>query len=112
MRFKIYHRALALPGREAAISRTFDRDAEAARRAVLRFSRLLRVNADNADAWHALGAALVELGDRAGALVAFRNALRLDDSRKHSQLALGNLLFDSGQLDQALRCFAVVENGR
>jgi cytochrome c-type biogenesis protein CcmH/NrfG len=95
-----------------SVPRIFARDREAARAAVLRFSRLLRVNADNADAWHALGAALVELGDRTGALAAFRNALRLDDTRKHSQLALGNLLFDSGQLDQALRCFAVVEGGR
>jgi cytochrome c-type biogenesis protein CcmH/NrfG len=111
MNFENYRGALAQLGRAAAVAPIFARDHEAARGAVLRFSRRLCIDADDANAWHALGAALVELGDRAGALAAFRNALRLDDTRKHSQRALGNLLFDSGQLDQALRCFAVVENG-
>jgi cytochrome c-type biogenesis protein CcmH/NrfG len=83
----------------------FARRPTAAREAVLRFSRLLRARSEDADAWHALGAASMALGDRASALAAFRNAVRLDPARPHTQLALGNLLFDCGHLDQALRCF-------
>jgi hypothetical protein len=37
--------------------------------------------------------------------VALRNAVNLDGSRASTQLALGNLLFDSGCFDDALRCF-------
>ena len=87
----------------------FARDREAARAAVSRFTRRLSIDADDAEAWHALGAALVRLGDRTAACAAFRNALRLDERRAHSQRALGNLLFDCGQLDHALRCFERVE---
>jgi cytochrome c-type biogenesis protein CcmH/NrfG len=83
----------------------FARDHEAARAAVRRFMRLLRANGDDANAWHALGMAQTRLGDRAAACAAFHNAVRLDTNRIHSQLALGNLLFDSGRLEHALRCF-------
>lgn len=83
----------------------FARNREAACDAVRRFRRRLLSHGD-ADAWHALGVALVVLGDRAGALAAFRNALRLDDGHVHSLLALGNLLFDSGLCERALSCFA------
>ena len=62
-----------------------------------------------ADAWHALGMALVRLGERPAACIAFRNALRLDARRTQSQRALGNLLFDCGQFDLALRCFEKAE---
>jgi cytochrome c-type biogenesis protein CcmH/NrfG len=79
--------------------------------AVLRVLRRLQANARDADAWHALGSALLVLGHRAGACVAFSHALELDDTRTQSQRALGNLLFDSGQFDSALRCFAKVEQG-
>jgi len=65
--------------------------------------------ANDADAWHALGIALAASGDRAGAFTALRNAMLLDDSRANTQLALGNLLFDSGRLDDALRCFESVD---
>lgn len=81
------------------------RDREATRDAVLRFTRRLRANADDPDAWHALGDALVKLGNRPAACAAFRNAVLLDGHREHSLRALGNLLFDCGQLDLALRCF-------
>jgi len=57
------------------------------------------------DAWHELGSSLMLLGDRSGACAAWRNALRLDGSRAPTQRALGNLLFDSGQLEPALQCF-------
>ena len=83
----------------------FSRRPDAARAAVLRFSRLLRARSEDADAWHALGGVFMILGDRVGALAAFRNAVRLDHARPQSLLALGNLLFDFGLLDQALRCF-------
>jgi cytochrome c-type biogenesis protein CcmH/NrfG len=66
-------------------------------------------NVDDADAWHALGDALIRLGDRTAACAAFRNAVQIDGRRVHSQRALGNLLFDCGQLDQALRCFESVD---
>ena len=76
-----------------------------ARETVTRSSHALRMNVDDADAWHALGTALAALGDRVGALTALRNAVLLDETRAHSQLALGNLLFDTGRFDDALRCF-------
>jgi cytochrome c-type biogenesis protein CcmH/NrfG len=82
----------------------FVRDREAACARARRLSRRLRRH-DDADAWHALGDTLVRLGERAAAIIAFRNALRLDDRRVHSRLALGNLLFDSGQCELALCCF-------
>jgi cytochrome c-type biogenesis protein CcmH/NrfG len=87
------------------VIRLFARRPEMARTAALRFSRRLRAERENADAWHGLGSALAALGDRAGAFAAFRNAVRLDATRVHSQRALGNLLFDSGQFDHAVRCF-------
>jgi tetratricopeptide (TPR) repeat protein len=55
--------------------------------------------------WHALGSRLVASGDRAGALIAFRMALRLEAGRRDSERALGNLLFDCGRIDQAVGCF-------
>lgn len=86
-------------------------DREAARAAVHRFARRV-LTQDDADAWHALGAALTSLGDRTAAIVAFRNALRLDHSRVRSKLALGNLLFDVGQCERALSCFGIAEDTR
>jgi tetratricopeptide (TPR) repeat protein len=68
--------------------------------------------ANDADAWHALGMTLAARGDRAGAFSAFRNALRLDNGRADTHLALGNLLFDTGRLDEALRCFELAAAGR
>jgi Flp pilus assembly protein TadD len=62
------------------------------------------------DAWHALGLSLAALGDRVGAFNALRNAAALDGSHANTQLALGNLLFDTGRLDDALRCFDRVKN--
>jgi tetratricopeptide (TPR) repeat protein len=87
-------------------------EVEVARTVVVRCSRLLRFNANDAELWHTLGTALEALGDRGGALTALRNALLLDESRAHTHLALGKLLFDTGRLDDALRCFdcAVARN--
>jgi tetratricopeptide (TPR) repeat protein len=59
----------------------------------------------NADAWHELGSALVEAGDRARACAALRHALRIDPWRARTLRALGNLLFDSGQFENALEYF-------
>jgi Tfp pilus assembly protein PilF len=59
----------------------------------------------NADAWHELGSALVAAGDRARACVALRNALHIDPWRARTLRALGNLLFDSGQFENALEYF-------
>ena len=61
--------------------------------------------ADDPDEWHALGVALAAIGDRAGAFTALRNAVLLDGSRANTHVALGNLFFDTGRLDEALRCF-------
>jgi|SRR5688572_5837940 tetratricopeptide (TPR) repeat protein len=67
---------------------------------------LLRIRpADAAPAWCALGVALASLGDRTGALVALRHALARDAAHVASQLALGKLLFDCGEVEHALRCF-------
>jgi len=78
---------------------------EGARKAVLLCSHRLYRDGNDADAWHALGIALVALGDRVAAFIALRNAASLDGGRSSTQLALGNLLFDSGRFDDALRCF-------
>jgi cytochrome c-type biogenesis protein CcmH/NrfG len=94
--------------RETA-TQIFARDPESARVAARRFTRLLRADGDDANAWHALGVALIRLGDRGAACAAFRNAVQLDDTRVHSQLALGNLLFDSGRYEHALRCFELAQ---
>lgn len=61
--------------------------------------------ANDPDAWHALGIALAAMGDRVGAFIALRNAALLDGNRANTQLALGNLFFDTGRFDDALRCF-------
>jgi Flp pilus assembly protein TadD len=87
----------------------FANDRGAARAVVARFRRQLARREDDADLWHALGLMLSSLGDRAGACAAFRAALALDGTRRHSQRALGNLLFDSCQWDHALRCFELAE---
>ena len=79
---------------------------EQLRAAVRQHVQALRFDPDNSDLWHRLGDALAELGDRAGALTALRNALLLDAGRADTQLALGKLLFDCGQLEHALACFA------
>ena len=80
-------------------------ETEVARAVVARCSRLLRIDANNSDVWHALGTALAALGDRAAAFTALRNAVLLDAGRANTYLALGKLLFDTGRLDDALRCF-------
>ncbi len=68
--------------------------------------------ANDPDAWHALGIALAAIGDRVGAFTALRNAALLDGSHANTQLALGNLFFDTGRLDDALRCFESAMRGR
>jgi tetratricopeptide (TPR) repeat protein len=60
---------------------------------------------DDPDAWHALGIALVATGDRVGAFTALRSAMLLDGSRANTRLSLGDLFFEIGRLDDALRCF-------
>ena len=62
-------------------------------------------NANDPEAWHRPGTSLAALGDRAGAVAALRIALRLDDRRALTYRALGNLLFDTARIDDALRCF-------
>ena len=79
---------------------------EQLRAAVRQHVQALRFDPDNAATWHHLGDSLALLGDRAGALTALRNALLLDGARTDTQLALGKLLFDCGQLDHALVYFA------
>jgi tetratricopeptide (TPR) repeat protein len=83
----------------------FPPDTENACAMVARCWRLLGFDSNNPDVWHALGTALAELGHRAASLTALRNAVLLDESRADTHLALGKLLFDSGRLDDALRCF-------
>jgi cytochrome c-type biogenesis protein CcmH/NrfG len=90
----------------------FSRRPQAARAALLRLARRFRARDVDAGLWHSLGAALLVLGDRGGALSAFRNAAILDGARSTTQLALGNLLFDCGRLDLALHCFENVARMR
>ena len=71
----------------------------------LECSRRLHRDTNDADAWHSLGTSLAALGCRTGAFVALRNALRLDDRRAITHRALGNLLFDTARIEDALRCF-------
>lgn len=78
---------------------------ERARAEVLRRVAALRIDADDVPAWCALGVALASLGDRTGAIVALRHALSRDATHSPSQLALGKLLFDCGEVEQALQCF-------
>lgn len=59
----------------------------------------------DAAAWHRLGEALEELGDRAGALLALRNALLHDAANSPAHRALGRLMFECGQVERALQCF-------
>lgn len=75
------------------------------RAAAVRYASELRLAPADADAWYELGSALAELGDRAGACIALRHAAELDARRARSQLALGRLLFDCGQVDRAIECF-------
>jgi hypothetical protein len=85
------------------------RNRECARAVARELLRRLKCHED-VDAWHALGATLLLLGDRMGAIVAFRTAIGLDQGHVDSRLALGNLLFDSGQCERALRFFGLVES--
>jgi tetratricopeptide (TPR) repeat protein len=68
-----------------------------------------KLSAGRGDAitWYRLGIALAELGDRAGALLSLRNALLHDPVHAPSQLALGRLLFECGQVEHALQCFEI-----
>lgn len=80
-------------------------EVEVARAVVARCTRLLRRDTNNPEVWHALGTALATLGDRAAAFTALRNAVMLDGNRADTHLAMGKLLFETGRLDDALRCF-------
>jgi Flp pilus assembly protein TadD len=59
----------------------------------------------DASAWCRLGITLEELGDRAGALLALRNALLHEPAHPPAHRALGRLLFECGQIEHALQCF-------
>ena len=72
---------------------------------VLHLANMLGAEPADAAAWFRLGMALAELGDRAGALLALRNALLHDSTRPHVHRALGSLLFDCGQVERALQYF-------
>jgi Flp pilus assembly protein TadD len=90
---------------ESPATAIFQHDPELARVAALRLSRLLHSRARDADTWHALGAALVALGERVRACSAFRQAMEIDGGRRPTRIALGNLLFDCGQWERALQLF-------
>jgi tetratricopeptide (TPR) repeat protein len=75
------------------------------RASVFHLAALLDARPDDAAAWHRLGMALAELGDRAGALLALRNALLHDAANSPAHQALGRLLFECGQIERALQCF-------
>ena len=59
----------------------------------------------DADAWHDLGSALAQSGHRAAACAALRHALRIDPWRARTLRDLGNLLFDCGQFEHAMKYF-------
>ncbi len=83
---------------------------EQLRAAVFHLVSALQADDGDADTWCGLGTTLAQLGDRAGALMALRNSLRHDADHIPAHLALGRLLFDSGQLEPALTCFERVRN--
>ena len=72
---------------------------------VFHLVNILGAEPGDAAAWYRLGLVLVELGDRAGGMLALRNALLHDSTRPHVHRALGSLLFDCGQVERALQCF-------
>ena len=86
------------------ISRAMDpRCRKALRARVFLLARNLGAGPGDVTTWYRLGIALAELGDRAGALLALRNALLHDAAHPPSHLALGRLLFECGQVEHALR---------
>ena len=56
----------------------------------------------NAHAWLNLGAIRSSRGDAAGAIDAFRAAIRLDPRHAEAHCALGGALMERGDLDEAL----------
>ena len=97
------------------LSRVTVSDTNPACRKVLRakvFHLAGKLDAAPGDAitWYGLGIALEKLGDRAGALLALRNALMHDAGHPPTHLALGRLLFECGQVEEALRYFAAVSS--
>jgi hypothetical protein len=70
---------------------------------VFHLARKLGAGQGDATTWYRLGIALSDLGDRAGALLALRNALLHDAAHPPSNQALGRLLFECGQVEHALR---------
>jgi Flp pilus assembly protein TadD len=63
------------------------------------------MDACDAGAWHDLGSALAQSGNRAAACAALRQALRLDPWRAQALRELGNLLFECGQFEHAMKYF-------
>jgi tetratricopeptide (TPR) repeat protein len=72
---------------------------------MVQLAGILGAEPRDAVAWYRLGITLEELGDRAGALLALRNALLHDATHPPTLRALGSLLFDCGQVEHALQCF-------
>ena len=66
------------------------------------FSHTLAVTTNNDIACLNLGYALEQAGEKAAAMAAFREALRIDPDRAEPHNNLANLLTETGQLDEAL----------
>lgn len=68
------------------------------------FEEAVVIDVRFADGWHNLGIALRKLRRRELAFAACKNALLIEPKRGETWLALGNLLTESGQYDDAIEC--------
>ena len=69
------------------------------------FQRAVKLDAQNADAWHALGAAHSNLGVRALAIKAFRTSVELRPNFADAHNDLGKALLEDGKSPEAIRSF-------
>ena len=69
--------------------------------ALLEIEKALRLDPVNANAHHHLGTIRSKMGDLEGGLTSHRKALELNDKLTGSQIAIGHLLVEQGEFDQA-----------
>ncbi len=69
------------------------------------FQRAVKLDPQNADAWHALGVVHLGLGGRALAIKAFRTGVELRPNFADAHNDLGNALLDDGKSSESIRSF-------
>ena len=73
--------------------------------AQLEVEKALRIDPENANAYHHMGMIRSKLGDLAGGLADHRKALALNPSLTASEVAIGHLLIELGEFDEARTVF-------